>query len=142
MDDNVKKGIEMMQGYLNDFAQNSKKLFLCQNCTHKNVCKKVEEQDKECADFSDATTYQRYSSIYHFFQPIFDWMKFHYPAGEVKFIVDHNSAKMMLEHGIFVASKELKQPLADIFANYGNQNINIESKSEQQEDNTIPKPTE
>lgn len=87
--------------------QNSKSLFLCLNCEHKAVCKKIDEPAKECKEFMDANTYQRYSSIDHFFQPIFDWIQYHYPAGEVKFILDHNSAKMMIEHGPFVVDKSI-----------------------------------
>lgn len=108
MDENVKKGIDIIKEHLDNFAQNGKKTFFCPNCAHKNVCKKIDEVSEQCADFSSATTYQRYSSIYHLFQPIFDWIKFHYPAGEVKFIVDHNSARMVIEHGPFVTSKEFQ----------------------------------
>ena len=89
--------------------ENSKKAFLCRNCAHRNVCKKIEDKEEKCGDFMDATTYKQYASIYHFFDPIFDWIKFHYPAGEVKFIVDHNSAKMFLEYKPCVFSKEINQ---------------------------------
>lgn len=99
---------ETIMNKVSEYFENEKKTFFCPSCAHKNVCKKIEESDSQCSDFYDATTYQRYSSIYHFFQPIFDWIKFHYPAGEVKFIVDHNSAKMMIEHGPAVFSKEIQ----------------------------------
>lgn len=89
--------------------ENRKNTFLCRSCAHKNVCKRIEEKEENCSDFMDATTYKQYASIYHFFDPIFDWMKFHYPAGEVKFIVDNNSAKMFLEYKPCVFSKEITQ---------------------------------
>lgn len=88
-------------------AGNSKAAFLCPCCSHKAVCKEIETPSEKCEHFADATTYQRYPSIYHFFQPIFDWINFHYPTHDVKFIVDHNSARMMLEHGPCAFSKEI-----------------------------------
>lgn len=87
--------------------QNSKKLFLCSHCQHKEVCKNIDQPDDKCPHFLNAGTYKTYGNIYTMFQPIFDWLNFHYPAGEVKFIVDNNSAKMYQEHGPFVASKQL-----------------------------------
>lgn len=87
--------------------ENSKAIFLCPSCAHKDVCKKADEPARECNDFMSATGYQQYGSINHFFQPIFDWIQYHYPAGEVKFIVDYNSAKMMIEHGPFVVDKSI-----------------------------------
>lgn len=94
---------------IENVIENNKKVFLCRSCAHKNVCKKIDEKEENCSDFMDATDYQKYASIYHFFDPIFDWMKFHYPAGDVKFIVDHNSAKMFLEYKPCVFSKEITQ---------------------------------
>ena len=96
-------------GAVKNTMENSKKSFLCPICSHKNVCNKIEITEKQCADFVDATTYQRYSSIHHMFQPVFAWIKHHYPAGEVKFIVDHNSARMLIEHGPCVFSKEITE---------------------------------
>lgn len=90
-----------------DAVQNSKKMFLCLHCQHKEVCKIIEEPDDKCAHFLNAGTYKVYGNIYTMFQPIFDWLNFHYPAGEVKFVVDRASAKMYQEHGPFVASKQL-----------------------------------
>lgn len=112
--------------------QNSKSLFLCLNCEHRAVCKKIDEPAKECKEFMDATTYQRYSSINHFFQPVFDWIQYHYPAGEVKFIVDHNSAKMMIEHGPFVVDKTI--------ASFNAQNQKTEQKDEPNEDSKNDEP--
>ena len=86
---------------------NSKKIYLCPQCKHKEVCKKIEESAANCADFLNASSYKIYGNIHSMFQPIFDWLNFHYPAGEVRFVVDRNSAKMYQEHGPFVASKEL-----------------------------------
>lgn len=92
---------------LNNAVKRGKQTFLCPSCAHRDVCKNIDEEGEKCGDFLDGTSYQRYSSIHHFFQPIFDWIKFHYPAGEILFIVDHNSAKMMIEHRTSVYSKEI-----------------------------------
>lgn len=105
----MKKSAEVISRFVRAAAENSKKVFLCSNCEHKDVCRKIDDPEEGCKDFMDATTYKQYASIYHFFQPIFDWIKFHYPAGEVKFLVDQNSARMLIEHGPFVVSKELKE---------------------------------
>lgn len=90
-----------------DAIKNSKKLFLCSHCQHKEVCKNIEELDDKCPHFLNSGTYKTYGNIYTMFQPIFDWLNFHYPAGEVKFVVDNTSARMYQEHGPFVASKQL-----------------------------------
>lgn len=85
----------------------SKKFFLCRHCKHERVCKKIEDEEMQCEDFLNSGDYKTYGNIYSFFQPIFDWLKFHYPAGEVKFVVDRTSAKMYLEHGPAAFSKEI-----------------------------------
>lgn len=85
----------------------SKKFFLCRHCKHERVCKKIEDEETQCEDFLNAGDYKTYGNIYSFFQPIFDWLKFHYPVGEAKFVVDQTSAKMYLEHGPAAFSKEL-----------------------------------
>lgn len=48
----------------------------------------------------------RYGDIYEMFEPIFQWIKEHYPSGGY-FIVDHNSAKFYCPHILSVYSKEL-----------------------------------
>lgn len=101
--------LEAAKGVIENAIGNNKKVFFCRSCAHKNVCKKIEENEENCSDFMDDTDYQKYASIYHFFDPIFDWMKFHYPAGDVKFIVDRNSAIMFLEYKPCVFSKEITQ---------------------------------
>lgn len=101
------KLVENVVEKVTEAMTNSKKFFLCQNCKHKVVCKKIEDEEDQCKDYLSAETYKMYASIYSMFQPIFDWLKFHYPSGEVKFVVDRTSAKMCLEHGPAVFSKEL-----------------------------------
>lgn len=111
-DNNVFEKLGEVIGGVSEAMKDSKSFFLCPNCSHKDVCKKRDKPDRQCNDFMDATTFKQYASIYHFFQPIFDWLKFHYPAGEVKFIVDGTSAKMVLEHGPSVFSKEITEPIS------------------------------
>lgn len=88
-------------------VQNSKHIFLCSHCQHAEVCKNIEKPDDKCPHFLNAGSYKTYGNIHTMFQPIFDWLNFHYPAGEVKFVVDNTAAKMYQEHGPFVASKQL-----------------------------------
>lgn len=128
MEQNAKDAAKMIINHISNAIENGKKTFMCPVCKHKNVCKKIEEVEERCSDFEDATLYQRYSSIHHFFQPIFDWIKFHYPAGEVKFIVDHNSAKMMIEHGPSVFSK-------DILGNTNFEKLNDNKENKEKENN-------
>lgn len=103
--------IKEMQDKIGGFCR---RFIMCESCAHKNVCKKIEDKKEKCDDFLNGGAYKVYGNIYDMFQPIFDWIKVHYPAGEVKFVVDYNSAKMYQEHGPFVVSKELKQPLGGI----------------------------
>lgn len=87
---------------------------LCRKCKHENVCKYLQERDgqaESCKDFLNAGDHKTYGNIYSLFQPIFDWLNYHHPHGEVKFVVSNTSAQMYLEHGPFVASEELKKPL-------------------------------
>lgn len=102
--DDAKKMV--MDGIQNAFYK-SKQTFLCANCTHKKVCKKIDDEGDKCEDFLSDSTYKSYPSIYNMFQPIFDWLNFHYPHGELKFIVDSNSAYMYQEHGPSIFSKSL-----------------------------------
>lgn len=84
---------------------------LCRKCKHKDVCKYLQEREGQaepCKDFLNAGDYKTYGNIYSFFQPIFDWLSFHHPSGDVKFVVERSAAKMYLEHCPFVASEELK----------------------------------
>lgn len=103
---------------------------LCKKCKHKDVCKYEQERNGkilECKDFLSAADYKTYNNIYTLFQPIFDWLKCHYPHGDIKFVVDNTSAKMYLEHGVFVLSEELKQG----FYMPKKENPQIESKAEE-----------
>ncbi len=81
----------------------------CELCSHKNVCKKIDEKaEKCCEDYIQQASYKFYGNINDLFQPIFDWIQLHYPAGGVKFEVDRNSARMYLEYGPFVLSRNEK----------------------------------
>ncbi len=112
MGENEKKTYDAKKEYLINSLTNAicngKKTYLCPNCEHKDVCSKIEEPEDECKYFLDGSISKKYNSIYHLFQPIFDWIKTHYPVGEVKFIVDHNSARMVLDHGPLVLDKGLQ----------------------------------
>ena len=59
--------------------------------------------------------YTVYNSVYDLFQPIFNWLQCHYPAGEVKFIVDKNSAEMIQKYGVMVLDKSLIKPTVNCF---------------------------
>lgn len=96
----------LVQG-VTDTMKNGKKHFYCQNCSHKDVCNKIDDPENDCEHFIDGSIYKKYASINQMFQPIFDWLNFHYPHGEVHFVVDGMSAKMYQEHGAYVASKQL-----------------------------------
>lgn len=85
----------------------SKRTFYCPKCSHKNVCKKIDVPGSACEDFINGQSYMEYPSIYQLFQPIFDWINYHYRSANVTFVVDHNSAKMYIENGPFVFDKRL-----------------------------------
>lgn len=82
----------------------------CKSCAHNNVCKKIEERKDTtelCTDFLNAGNYKTYGNIYDMFQPIFDWIEFHYPSHDVKFIVDYASAQMYIEHKVYAFKKNM-----------------------------------
>lgn len=110
MDKQIKQMNEYMESFFKGMADgmtDSKRYFLCRQCKHKEVCKKIDEPEARCEHFLDSATHKAYASIYSMFQPVFDWLAFHYPAGGVKFIVDQTSAKMYQEHGPAAFSKEI-----------------------------------
>lgn len=81
---------------------------VCKNCAHKNVCKLIDTDNSPCAEYLNNGSHEIYGHIYDMFEPIFKWLKKHYPSGGVRFVVEQNKAQMYLEHGVSVYSKELK----------------------------------
>lgn len=86
-------------------------MFMCNACVHKNVCK-LKGSAEKCDDYLCVKNPKEYSHIYEMFEPIFGWLKTHYPAGGVRFVVDSNSAIMIQEHGVSVFSKEIREGFA------------------------------
>ena len=82
---------------------------MCLRCLHKNVCAIKNRAEIPCKEFLENDDYKTYGNVYNLFQPIFDWIQYHYPSGEVIFIVDKNSAKMHLEHGVSAYCKRLRE---------------------------------
>lgn len=82
----------------------------CNSCIHKDVCKHMDDSPKDNCDFYKYhANPKRHGDISEFFYPIFEWLEFHYPSGEVYFHVDHNSAKMLQEYRVSVYSKLLRE---------------------------------
>ena len=87
-------------------------MFMCKECKHKKVCKNREEFEKTlevCENFDNENKPKTYGNIYSMFDPIFEWIKTHYPSGEVKFWVDSRSAIMFHEHKVSVYDKEIRE---------------------------------
>lgn len=80
---------------------------LCSQCDHKDVCRYFDESKDKCDNFKERMNYKLHRSINEMFQPIFDWMKFHYPAGGVTFYVENNKAQMHLDYNVAVFDKSL-----------------------------------
>lgn len=80
---------------------------MCNECVHKQVCKFADDSREKCHDYKHELNYRRYADIYQMFQPIFDWMKYHYPAGGVTFYVENNKAQMHLNYGVSAYSNEI-----------------------------------
>lgn len=105
----------------------------CTRCSHKEVCSLKDKYEKNyiethdfCKHFIDSIGYKTYSSIYDMFLPIFDWLKYHYPSGEARFIVEQNKAQMVLEHGVSAFSKEIRMCSEDPAKCY-QENVNKEN---------------
>lgn len=82
--------------------------FPCKFCDHKNVCKKInEKREEDCKNFIESPNYKNYSDINRFFEPIFEWMSYHYPSEGIVFIVNKDIAQMHLPYGASVVSKRL-----------------------------------
>lgn len=76
---------------------------ICGGCIKSDVCKiKGTPESKCCKSFYSNMNHKQYGKIYDMFNPIFEWMNYHYPSGEIYFLVDKNSAKMLQEHGAHV----------------------------------------
>lgn len=81
----------------------------CGRCAHKEVCKLTEENLERCDHFLGACDPKTYGNIHVMFQPIFDWMRIHYPSGEIRFVVEDNKVQLWQEHKLCVYSKELTE---------------------------------
>ncbi len=103
-----KRSTEEVAQRIGEALKNSKGMFLCPSCAHKDVCKFAENPEASCDKFLNAGTYERYGNIYSMFDPIFDWLKFHYPHGEVYFVVENTRARMYQEHGPYVSDRETR----------------------------------
>lgn len=92
---------ELISGFFNGLFS------MCKECVKYDVCKlkDADNFESDCKHFQNAMNYKRYGNIHDMFQPIFDWLKFHYPAGEVHFLVDGDQAMMIQEHGTSVFNK-------------------------------------
>lgn len=78
---------------------------MCSRCSHKDVCKYTEETRETCDTFKLDLDYKIYGSIYDLFQPIFDWMKHHYPSGGITFYIEAGKAQMYIEHKVTAFDK-------------------------------------
>ena len=78
----------------------------CQNCVHDSICEK-ERQAKECNHHIYNADPNRYGDMQHLIDPIFEWLKCHYPNDTYIFI-DKNKATIMIEHGGYF-SKEIRE---------------------------------
>lgn len=81
----------------------------CGFCAHKNVCKHADEMPERCENFKTEPNYKIHGNIDQLFQPIFKWIQFHYPAGGVCFYVDHDTAKMKIDHGPYIFDDKYKR---------------------------------
>lgn len=80
---------------------------LCSQCEHKEVCKYYDESKDKCENFKERMNYKLHRSIEEMFVPIFKWMQFHYPAGNVTFYVEPRRAQMHLDYNVAVYDKSL-----------------------------------
>lgn len=122
MEDNKKP--EFTEEQMKEVADQFYRSFvsMCRHCAHEKVCKLTETPGETCKEFLNSGNYKRYGNIYDLFTPIFNWLEYHYPAGEVKFVVDKKSAVMYLEHGVKAYSKAVAEVLPpDVQAGYEQQ---------------------
>lgn len=75
----------------------------CENCIHNKVCTIV-GTELDCFEHIYNADPQRYGDITALLQPIFEWIKTHYP-NDGKFVVDKNSAQLIMEHKTFFSNE-------------------------------------
>lgn len=81
----------------------------CKRCIHKDVCGKKENGFKQdCENYKSDLNPQIFGNIHEMFDPVFEWMKIHYPTNEVRFVVDYSAAKMYIEHGVPIFDNKLR----------------------------------
>lgn len=98
-----KKCAELVGNFVKNFV------CICNECAKKDVCKFIDNPPLQCKNFLNSGNYKRYGNLNDLFQPIFDWLKYHYPSNEVKFFVDNNRAMMLIDHMCGAYSKEITQ---------------------------------
>lgn len=94
---------------INDIQKNGKGVFLCPVCAHKDVCALKEKKENGCAHFSDVSSYKKYYSIHSMFQPIFDWLNFHYPSTDAIFIIEKRKAQLHIPYDICEFEKKFHE---------------------------------
>ena len=78
------------------------------------------------------TDIKAYGNIYELFQPIFDWMSYHYPSNEATFVVTRGGAQMFINHGPQISNQnaweEAKGNLHNILGDLANRLQNEEAQ--------------
>ena len=72
----------------------------CDNCASKYVCKYKDNDSKECVYHLDDTDPIIYCHIQSALEPVWAWLKMHYP-NEAQLLIDKNSAQLLTEHRTF-----------------------------------------
>lgn len=94
---------------INDIQNNGKLVFLCPECIHNDVCALKEHGGNRCEHFSEKSNYKKYYSIHSMFQPIFDWLGFHYPSTDAIFIVEKRKAQLHIPYDICEFEKKFHE---------------------------------
>lgn len=89
----------------------------CENCVHRKVCTIV-GTEADCFDHIYDADAERYGDITALLHPVFDWLNHHYPNDAV-FLVDHNSARLLVDHKSFF-SDSITKMCTDIFSQTNN----------------------
>lgn len=108
--ENVAYGfLREQKAFFDSFAAQNKSFKFCEKCQHKNVCGKKDSEEPDCVDYFPKHGHECYGNIYEMFDPIFEWMEYHYPSTDIQFVVEKSKATLYMEHKVTAFSKTIRQ---------------------------------
>ena len=85
------------------------------NCVHMNVCQKFQiGMTKDCKCHIYDASPQRYGDFQELIEPIYKWLKIHYP-NEAKLLIDYDSCELLINHRSYFSERIRGKTLTEAF---------------------------